>query len=131
MPFYQKREKKRIVSNVILRQLVTKFLFIIASQSYLRAVQACTLKILIIVEVVFQSIETFMYIRSFYYLCYTIIIFRKMFEDNVICIYICTHISNVYTTIFSSVFNHVNYYVTIKFFNISFHFIIISFHLIS
>lgn len=56
------------------------------SQSYLRAVQACTLDILIIAEVIFQFIEIFMYTR--YYLCYTIIIFRKMFEDNVICIYI-------------------------------------------
>lgn len=97
----------------------------------MRAVQACTLEILIIAEVVFQSIEIFMYIRSFYYLCYTIIIFRKMFEDNVICIYICTHILNVYTIIFSSIFNHVNYDVIIKFFNISFHFIILSFDLIS
>lgn len=54
-----------------------------------------------------------------------------MFEDNVICIYICTHISNVYTTILSSIFNHVNYDVIIKFFNISFHFIVVSFDLLS
>lgn len=65
------------------------------SQSYLRAVQACTLDILIIAEVIFQFIEIFMYIR--YYLCYTIIIFRKMFEDNVICIYIYTLIYRTYT----------------------------------
>ena len=65
------------------------------SQSYLRAVQACTLDILIIAEVIFQFIEIFMYTR--YYLCYTIIIFRKMFEDNVICIYIYTLIYRTYT----------------------------------